>query len=766
VLVTVRQDGVQGTWAEESTGWQWKNPWGTISDSWMWIDSCKKVTALTRTTNSALNLFGVGKDKRVYGTWWAPGGKWQDWTVIGHHQADSLVTAVESGQDRVHLFMIGPDRGIYTNYFGLYQNPMFEALKETEMLQDIRKEINAPKYADIIAGRGIDERAESIAPEAPAPSGTPEVPADAPASEVESRGTLTIRPGSPAAQIPSGGPKPVPLPTPTMAPTCKTKDLPCWGAWRRVGDQVAAPGTQVTAVVPRPGHMDVFVVAPDGTIKSAWWEQKSGWSGWFPIGDVKAAPSAQVTAITAGDGRIDLFVVAQQGGSYVEGGIYTASWERNDWQTWGWQPWTRVGDLIAPATSPFTPQISALIPRNSHLDLFVLGSDGGLWSTFREFPARKELGLAASGWNGGKWFPINAWQPVRGSQVVSMLPRDGHIDLFALTGEGVIYNTWWEEQAGWRKGGAVGSNLGKECVQLIPISPPLSPNKAPIGATELTTPQQTIMAQAAGPGTPARITGPNPGITSFLYGILPDGALKWFRHNGVDRKDGPGGVGPNEVGVGWHTFKQVLSSGGNAIYSIAPDGVLRWYGHTGSTEGTFTWTGPKEVGIGWQNFKQVVAGSEGILYAIVPDGKLLWYRHRGFKEGTGLNTPGSWAGPTQVGIGWQVFKHVFGGCQGVLYAIAPDGTLKWYKHNGYQDGTNTWQGPTTVGSGWQNFTQVFGACDGKIYALDPNGTLKLYRHTGFATGQSTWEGPTDVGTGMPSFLAMFALMPAPNTGVR
>jgi len=249
------------------------------------------------------------------------------------------------------------------------------------------------------------------------------------------------------------------------------------------------------------------------------------------------------------------------------------------------------------------------------------------------------------------------------------------------------------------------------------------------------------------------LVGANPGHTAYLYGIMADGgALKWYRHNGVDTVGG--GIGPQDVGTEWHVFKQVLPSGGNFIYSIAPNGVLRWYGHTGFVDGTFTWAGPKEVGIGWQNFKQVVAGSEGILYAIAPDGKLLWYRHRGYKEGNW-----DWAGPTQVGIGWQVFKHVFGGCQGVLYAITPDGMLKWYKHTGYQDGTNTWQGPTTVGTAdWHTFTQVFSTCDGNVYALKPNGTLKLYRHTGYATGQATWEGPTDTWIGLPNFLTMFALL--------
>lgn len=443
VLVTVRQHGVQGTWAEASTNWQWTKPWGPISDSPSWINDCSKVTGLSQ-TNSALNLFGIGDDKRVYSSWWVPGGKWQDWTVIGQHQAASPVTAIESRQGQVDLFMIGPDGGIYTTYFGFYAEPIKEALAENQNLQYTGAKL--PDY--IIEGlksRGVEERAD-VTPEAATPS-------DAPTLDVQSRGSR-FSPSGPAQQIPgssaSNSPTaPPPPPSPTMAPTCKSKDVPCWGAWRRLGNQVAAPGSQVTAVVPRPGHLDLFVVAPDGTIKSAFREEKIGWSGWFePRDGFKAAPSSAVTAITS-DGRIDLFVIGQNGH------IYTNSWERNDWQTSGWQTWAPVGNLTV---SP-TAQISALIPRNSWLDLFVVGLDGRVYSTFREFPARKELNMQAK-WRAGGWFNIKEWKATKGSQVVSLLPRDNHIDLFALDSAGAVYTTWWEAAPGWQPWQPVGTNLG------------------------------------------------------------------------------------------------------------------------------------------------------------------------------------------------------------------------------------------------------------------------------------------------------------------
>ena len=130
-----------------------------------------------------------------------------------------------------------------------------------------------------------------------------------------------------------------------------------------------------------------------------------------------------------------------------------------------------------------------------------------------------------------------------------------------------------------------------------------------------------------------------------------------------------------------------------------------------------------------------------VLYGIASTGALGWYRHNGAQIGAGLNAPGAWSGPTDVGSGWQNFKEVFGMGDGIIYAIAGDGKLKWYKHTGFRDGTKTWDGPKDIGTGWQNFKQVFGAGNGIIYAIAGDGILKWYKHTGYQDGSFAWEGP-------------------------
>jgi hypothetical protein len=69
------------------------------------------------------------------------------------------------------------------------------------------------------------------------------------------------------------------------------------------------------------------------------------------------------------------------------------------------------------------------------------------------------------------------------------------------------------------------------------------------------------------------------------------------------------------------------------------------------------WEGAKAVGIGWGDFKQVFSGGNGVIYAIAADGTLNWYRHNGYATGAGLETPGAWEGAKNVGHGWGDFKQ-------------------------------------------------------------------------------------------------------------
>jgi hypothetical protein len=164
-----------------------------------------------------------------------------------------------------------------------------------------------------------------------------------------------------------------------------------------------------------------------------------------------------------------------------------------------------------------------------------------------------------------------------------------------------------------------------------------------------------------------------------------------------------------------------------------------------------------KVGNGWQSFAQILGGGNGVIYAIAPDGTLMWYRHAGFATGDAR----AWAGPKKIGSGWNSFKHVFSAGAGAIYAITHDGKLMLYRHLDPMNGEFRWSGPTQVGVGWQNFAQVFSTGNGVIYTLTPEGKLSYYRHLTWNAAQPDlkWVGAVPVGEGFDPAKRMVPMLP-------
>ena len=181
------------------------------------------------------------------------------------------------------------------------------------------------------------------------------------------------------------------------------------------------------------------------------------------------------------------------------------------------------------------------------------------------------------------------------------------------------------------------------------------------------------------------------------------------------------------------------------VYAIKNTGELMWYR---KESGNAAWQGAKQVGNGWAGgMKDVIAGGGNTIYTLTSDGTVRWYRHDGFNDGTF-----KWTGPVEVARGWNYAK-IFSGGEGIIYAIKDDGTLVWYRHNGYLNGGGaaTMSAPRVVGSGWSGQRDIFAAGSGAIYVVRQDGTLSYYTHTGYATGEPTWSTPRNVGTGWNSF---------------
>jgi hypothetical protein len=146
-----------------------------------------------------------------------------------------------------------------------------------------------------------------------------------------------------------------------------------------------------------------------------------------------------------------------------------------------------------------------------------------------------------------------------------------------------------------------------------------------------------------------------------------------------------------------------------------------------------------------------VAWSQNILYAVQANGELLWYRNligaapsasvAPHREMTALaarsgeqNWVFEWQDPKAVGTGWSGLKSVIPGGQSELYALAADGVLRWYRHDGSGDGSFRWSGPITVGTGWSTYKDIVGMGEGVLYDIGNDGSLRWYRHTSLAAG--------------------------------
>src|SRR5215472_8718803 len=105
-----------------------------------------------------------------------------------------------------------------------------------------------------------------------------------------------------------------------------------WQLWFSIRPEtaLAAPGQSVTAVWSNPNHLDLFMSAADGTVKSTWWEAnppaplQKGLHSWFSIGSAHlAAPGQSVTAVWSNPNHLDLFMSA------ADGTVKSTWWEAN-----------------------------------------------------------------------------------------------------------------------------------------------------------------------------------------------------------------------------------------------------------------------------------------------------------------------------------------------------------------------------------------------------------------------------------------------------
>jgi len=185
----------------------------------------------------------------------------------------------------------------------------------------------------------------------------------------------------------------------------------------------------IAAVARVPEHLDVFWVAGDGRVNSSWWHQGEPWSGSFSVGGFFPA-GAPIAAVSRRPDHLDLFVVGN------DGRVYTSWW--HDGQVWsgGADNWTPIGGFF-----PVGASITAVSRNADHLDVFVMGNDGRVYTSW--WHAGSDWSGAADSWTSiGGFFPSTA-------ALSSIARYPDHLDLFVTGNDGRVYTSWWHEGQAW-----------------------------------------------------------------------------------------------------------------------------------------------------------------------------------------------------------------------------------------------------------------------------------------------------------------------------
>ena len=142
------------------------------------------------------------------------------------------------------------------------------------------------------------------------------------------------------------------------------------------------PGHAEISVVTRSAdHLDVFLTDVNGAILSAAWQPDFAdwWHGWWWLNGGRAAAGAPVHAVSRSRDKLDIFVIG------TDNRVYSAAWQPEFADGWhGW--WQLLGGVAAPGA-----HVTAVSRSADHLDIFVVGTDGGVYTAAWEPGLRGRL---------------------------------------------------------------------------------------------------------------------------------------------------------------------------------------------------------------------------------------------------------------------------------------------------------------------------------------------------------------------------------------
>jgi len=212
-----------------------------------------------------------------------------------------------------------------------------------------------------------------------------------------------------------------------------------WREWYEIRPEWQFPVDAPLAAVSRiPKHLDLFLTASDGSIWSNWWNDDTRvWSSWFQIDAQRRFRKDQpVAAVSRTPEHLDLFAIG------VDGAVWS-SWWTSDGR--GWRPWFPIrGEWRFPAEA----RVTAVSRSQQHLDLFTIDNHGKVWTCWWFEPNAR--------W--GDWSQIHPQTRFARDKRVAAVSRGvDHLDLFVVRDDGAVMTSWWfRDEQGWRAWSQVG----------------------------------------------------------------------------------------------------------------------------------------------------------------------------------------------------------------------------------------------------------------------------------------------------------------------
>lgn len=202
----------------------------------------------------------------------------------------------------------------------------------------------------------------------------------------------------------------------------------------------SSPDNPVSVACRNTNTVDVFTMGLDGRVWTAARGPHSNnqWVGWWPVGDQTFILGTQVGAVSRAPDQLDIFVTG------TDGGVYSAAWGQQT--NYGeWVGWWRILNGVFPPGCP----ISAVSRAKDQIDIFGVGCDGGVYSA--AWGQQTNYGEWA-GW----WRILNGVFPA-GACVSAISRRENYLDIFATGLDGGVYSAGWagEWNGWWRIGSGV-----------------------------------------------------------------------------------------------------------------------------------------------------------------------------------------------------------------------------------------------------------------------------------------------------------------------